>query len=70
MKEQSNMQNSPKVHRDIAGVLGEFKEVMLPKLSKKLLPRLIHLIELKLGAKVLAMGPYCMAPPKSEELGR
>ncbi|GKU97925.1 hypothetical protein SLEP1_g10998 [Rubroshorea leprosula] len=46
------------------------RDVMPPELLKKLPPRreVDHAIELELGSKPPAMGPYRMAPPELEEL--
>ncbi|KAI9201688.1 hypothetical protein LWI28_027445 [Acer negundo] len=54
----------------VKAVLGEYKDVMLQELPKKIQPRLEvdHQIELKTGAKPLDIAPYCMAPLESEEL--
>ncbi|RVW34437.1 RNA-directed DNA polymerase-like [Vitis vinifera] len=48
------------------------EDVMPPELPKRLPPRREedHKIELELGAKPPAMGPYRMAPPELEELRR
>ena len=58
--------------KEIEGVLDEFKDVMSPKLPKRLPPRRKedHKIELEPGAKPSAMGPYRMASQDLEELRR
>ena len=58
--------------KEIEGVLDEFKDVMSPKLPKRLPPKRkeYHKIELEPRAKPPAMWPYRMAPPKLEELKR
>ena len=57
---------------EVKKALDEFKDVMPPKLPKKLSPRREedHKIELESGAKPPSMGPYRMAPPELEELRR
>ena len=57
---------------EVKKALDEFKDVMPPELPKNLPPRREedHKIELELGAKPPAMGPYRMAPPELEELRR
>ena len=65
--------NSPsQVPPQIQAVINEFKDVMSPKLLKKLPPRreVGHDIELEQGAKPPALAPYRMAPPELEELRR
>ena len=56
----------------IQAVLHEFKDVMPPKLSKKLPPsrEVEHEIELEQGPKLSTLAPYRMAPPELEELQR
>ena len=51
--------------KEIEGFLDEFKDIMLPKLPKRLPHRREedHKIELESGAKSLAMQPYRMALP-------
>ncbi|RVW20397.1 RNA-directed DNA polymerase-like [Vitis vinifera] len=67
----SAMQREP-MPKEIEGVLDEFKDVMSPKLPKRLPPRRKedHKIELEPGAKPSAMGPYRMASQDLEELRR
>lgn len=58
--------------KSIEGVFDEFKDVILLKLPKRLLPRKKedHKIKLKLRTKPLAMGLCRMATPKLKELRR
>lgn len=53
-------------------VLEEFKDVILTELPKKLPHRrdVYHKIELQLGAKMLTISSYRMAPLELEELER
>ena len=57
---------------EVKKALDEFKNFMPSELPKKLPPRREedHKIELELGAKPPAMGPYRMAPLELEELRR
>ena len=57
---------------EVKKVLDEFKDVMPPESPKRLPPRRKedHKIELELGVKPPAMGPYRMAPPELEDLRR
>ena len=70
LKEEKDDGSGEPMPKEIKGVLDEFKDVMSPKLPKRLPPRTEedHKIELKPGAKPPAMGPYRMAPPELEEL--
>ena len=60
------------VPAEIAQVLLQFEDVMLPELPQKLPPRreVDHEIELIPGAQAPAKAPYRMAPPELEELRR
>ena len=72
LKEERDDRSGGPMPKEIEGLLDEFKDVMPPKLPKKLPPRREedHKIELEPGAKPPAMGPYRMVPPKLEELRR
>ncbi|RVW47393.1 Retrovirus-related Pol polyprotein from transposon 297 [Vitis vinifera] len=72
LKEEKDDGSGKPMPKEIKGVLDEFKDVMPPKLPKRLPPRREedHKIELEPGAKPPAMGPYRMAPPELEELRR
>ena len=72
LKEVKDEGSGEPMPKEIEGVLDEFKDVMLPELPKRLPPRREedHRIELELGVKPPAMGPYRMAPPELEELRR
>ena len=72
LKEERDVGSGKPMPKEIEGILDEFKDVMLSKLSKRLLPRRekYHKIELDAGTKPIAMGPYRMAQPKLKELMR
>ncbi|RVW71105.1 Transposon Ty3-G Gag-Pol polyprotein [Vitis vinifera] len=72
LKEENDDELGEPMPKEIKRVFDEFKDVMLSKLSKRLLPRRekYHKIELDAGTKPLAMGPYRMAQPKLKELMR
>ena len=70
LKEERDDRSGGPMPKEIEGLLDEFKDVMPPKLPKKLPPRREedHKIELEPRAKPPAMGPYRMAPTELEEL--
>ena len=70
LKEENDDELGEPMPKEIKRVFDEFKDVMLPKLPKRLLPRREkdHKIELDAGTKPLATGPYRMAQPKLKEL--
>ncbi|RVW51386.1 Retrovirus-related Pol polyprotein from transposon 297 [Vitis vinifera] len=72
LKEEMDDGSGEPMPKEIKGVLDEFKDVMPPELPKGLFPRREedHKIELKPGARPLAMGPYKMTPLELEELRR
>ncbi|KAL6340379.1 hypothetical protein AAG906_006032 [Vitis piasezkii] len=72
LKEVKDDRTREPMLKEIEGVLDEFKDVMPPEFPKRLLPRKEedHKIDLDLGTKPLAMGPYKMALLELEELRR
>ncbi|RVW89536.1 hypothetical protein CK203_043645 [Vitis vinifera] len=62
LKEEQDDGSGEPMPKEIKGVLDEFKDVMPPKLPKRLPPRRKedHKIELEPGVKPLTMGPYKM----------
>ena len=72
LKEERNDGSGEPMPKEIEGVLDKFKDVMPPKLPKRLPSRREedHKIGLEKGAKPPTMGPYRMARPELEELRR
>ena len=72
LKEERDDGSGEPMPKEIKRVLDEFKDVMPPKLPKRLPPRRKedHKIELEPGVKPLTMGPYKMVSPELEELRR
>ena len=72
LKEERDNGSGEPMHKEIEKVLNEFKDMMSLELPKRLPPRRDenHKIELELGVKPPAMGPYRMAPSELEELRR
>ncbi|RVW34706.1 hypothetical protein CK203_107126 [Vitis vinifera] len=65
LKEEKDDGSGEPMPKEIKRVLDEFKDVMPPKLPKRLPPRRKedHKIELEPGVKPLTMGPYKMVSP-------
>ena len=72
LKEEMDDGSGEPMPKEIKGVIDEFRDVMPPKLPKRLPPKREedHKIELESGSKPPAMEPYRMAPPELEELRR